>query len=46
MLQPRFKRWSAAPAAVAENATIVAIDEQGGMRTLREGTNKFHLHGG
>ena len=32
---------SAAPPAVAENATIVAVDEEGNMRTLREGTNNF-----
>jgi len=32
---------SAAPPTVAENATIVAVDEQGNMRTLREGTNNF-----
>lgn len=32
---------TAAPAAVAENATIVAIGEDGTMRTLREGTNNF-----
>lgn len=32
---------SAAPAAVASGAAIHAMDEQGGMRTLREGTNGF-----
>jgi hypothetical protein len=32
---------SAGPPAVAENATIAAVDEQGNMRTLREGTNNF-----
>lgn len=32
---------TAAPAAVAENATIVAFGEDGAMRTLREGTNAF-----
>jgi len=32
---------SAGPSAVAENATIMAFDEDGQMRTLREGTNNF-----
>src|SRR5690242_21231120 len=32
---------SAAPAAVAKDATIVAMDAQGKMRTLREGHNGF-----
>ena len=32
---------SAAPEAVAQNATIMAMDAQGTMRTLREGTNHF-----
>jgi hypothetical protein len=32
---------SAAPAGVASGAAIYAMDEQGGMRTLREGTNGF-----
>jgi len=32
---------SAAPKAVAENATIVAIGPDGHPRTLREGTNNF-----
>ena len=32
---------SAAPAAVAQNATIIAMDEQMNVRTLREGTNAF-----
>ena len=31
----------AAPKKVAENATIVAPDPSGGMRTLRKGTNGF-----
>ncbi len=31
----------AAPKKVAENATIVAPDPKGGMRTLRKGTNSF-----
>jgi hypothetical protein len=31
----------AAPKDVAENATIVAPDPKGGMRTLRKGTNGF-----
>jgi hypothetical protein len=31
----------AAPRKVAENATIVAPDPKGGMRTLRKGTNGF-----
>jgi hypothetical protein len=31
----------AAPKNVAENATIVAPDPKGGMRTLRKGTNGF-----
>ena len=30
---------SAAPAAVSSKAAIYAMDEKGGMRTLREGTN-------
>jgi hypothetical protein len=32
---------SAAPKAVAENATVVAFDANMSMRTLREGTNGF-----
>ncbi len=32
---------SAAPRAVARNATVVAFDEKGQMRTLRKGTNNF-----
>jgi hypothetical protein len=32
---------SAAPAAVGENATVVAMDEQMQIRTVREGTNGF-----
>lgn len=32
---------SAAPEAVARDATIMAMDENGKMRTLREGTNNF-----
>jgi hypothetical protein len=32
---------SAAPAAVAKNATIVAMEADGKMRTLRKGTNGF-----
>ncbi len=32
---------SAAPAGVSGGASIYAMDEQGGMRTLREGTNGF-----
>jgi hypothetical protein len=31
----------AAPASVAKNATIVAMDASGSMRTLRKGTNGF-----
>lgn len=31
----------AAPARVAEKATVVAADDKGGMRTLREGSNGF-----
>src|SRR5260370_9980971 len=31
----------AAPKKVADNATIVAPDPKGGMRTLRKGTNGF-----
>lgn len=31
----------AAPATVAKNATIVAMEGAGGMRTLRKGTNGF-----
>jgi len=31
----------AAPAAVAKNATIVAMETGGGMRTLRKGSNGF-----
>ena len=36
----------AAPKAIAEKATIVVPDSKGGMRTLRSGTNGFHLHAG
>ena len=32
---------SAAPEAVAKDATIIAMDDQMQMRTLREGTNNF-----
>ena len=32
---------SAAPDAVAKDATIIAFDDKGTMRTLREGTNGF-----
>lgn len=32
---------SAAPEAVAHNAAVVVIDEQGEMRKLKEGTNNF-----
>jgi len=32
---------SAAPAGVAKNAKVVAMDEKGSMRTLREGSNGF-----
>jgi hypothetical protein len=32
---------SAAPEAVAQDAAVVAVDAQGQMRTLREGTNNF-----
>ena len=32
---------SAAPASISKNATIVAMDEQGKMRVLRQGTNGF-----
>lgn len=32
---------SAGPPAVVENATIVAIDEKGQVRTLRQGANNF-----
>ena len=32
---------SAAPAAVAEGAAVVAFDAKGNIRTLREGTNGF-----
>jgi hypothetical protein len=32
---------SAAPEAVARDATIMAMEENGNMRTLREGTNNF-----
>jgi hypothetical protein len=32
---------SAAPEAVAGDAAVMAMDEQGKMRTLREGTNNF-----
>jgi hypothetical protein len=32
---------SAGPPGVAKNATIMAFDEDGSMRTLREGTNNF-----
>lgn len=31
----------AAPAGVAKGAKVVAMDDKGGMRTLREGTNGF-----
>src|SRR5436305_2131265 len=31
----------AAPKAVAEGATIVAVSEDGSMKTLRKGTNGF-----
>lgn len=32
---------SAAPAGVAKHAAVVAMDDKGGMRTLRAGTNGF-----
>ncbi|GKS59656.1 hypothetical protein YTPLAS18_31830 [Nitrospira sp.] len=32
---------SAAPEAVGKDATVVQVNEQGKMRTLREGTNNF-----
>ncbi len=32
---------SAAPAGVAKGAKVVAMDDKGGMRTLREGNNGF-----
>ena len=32
---------SAAPEAVAQDATVMAMDAQGKMRTLREGSNNF-----
>jgi len=32
---------SAAPEAVGRNATVVAVDEQGQLRTLKQGTNNF-----
>lgn len=32
---------SAAPRAVAETATLIAMDEKGAMRTLRQGTGPF-----
>ena len=32
---------TAAPAAIARNATIVAMDASGAMRTIRKGTNGF-----
>ena len=32
---------SAAPEAVAQDAAVMAVDAQGQMRTLREGTNNF-----
>jgi hypothetical protein len=32
---------SAAPEAVAQHATVLAVDKQGALRTLREGTNNF-----
>jgi hypothetical protein len=32
---------AAAPKNIAEDATIVAMDDKGGMRTLRKGTNGF-----
>ena len=32
---------SAAPDAVANDATIIAMDEKGAMKTLRQGTNEF-----
>src|SRR5918994_354230 len=32
---------SAAPEAVARNATIIALDEEMNVRTVREGTNNF-----
>ena len=32
---------SAAPAGVARNAKVVAMDGKGGMRTLRDGSNGF-----
>src|SRR5689334_7799141 len=32
---------SAAPPAVAKDATIIAVDQAGKMRTIRKGTNQF-----
>ena len=32
---------SAAPAGLAKGATVIAMDEKGGMRTLRKGDNGF-----
>ena len=32
---------SAAPAAVAQGATVIAFDDKGNIRTLRKGTNQF-----
>lgn len=36
---PMASAMSAAPAAVGEGATLVAVGEDGSMKTLREGTN-------
>lgn len=36
---------SAAPAKVSQNATVVAMDESGKMRTVRKGTNGFTCMG-
>src|SRR3954447_26722465 len=32
---------SAAPAAVGRDATVIAIDDKGGLRTLRKGNNSW-----
>jgi len=40
-LDPIKSAMSAAPAAVGANAAIVSVNEDGSMKTLREGTNGF-----
>ena len=37
---------SAAPKAVAKDATIIVMDEHGKMRVLREGKGAVHLYAG